>query len=462
MAHDLGVKPGRSKAETVSRITAHVTEGRYSANFGGHGAQRTKTAASDHQRVEAEHAAAVAKREGGAGKAAKASGERTLEQHTHEELKTQARAAGAKVGRTKAETIANIRAKGGNAEAASGHASVVAEHRAAVAKREGEGGQQIQHIPLEHIHVGLNPREHFDPAKIEELAASIKEHGLLQPISVREHQGGYQIIAGERRFRAMQALNSKTVPAIVHNVDDRKARELAIIENVNRADMRPVETAKAYGGLRDDGMSAKEIGKRLGKTEAHVQQHLDLLTLHPHLQKAVDEGRLHFGVVRDLARLTPEHQDAAAEHILSHDLGLKSSKAAIRAYQEREAQVEMFPHGMFPSVHVATQGERDAHAKYQDAIAHITQHLSRLDDETMRGMARVVPSPGRESQRLDLMAKQLRRMQKILDTAEQQRNLLSELTDREYTRLLTLMRRDVIQLRETVRQETVRLKERRG
>jgi ParB family chromosome partitioning protein len=274
----------------------------------------------------------------------------------------------------------------------------------------------IKRIPVERIHVGLNPREHFDQEKLDELAKSIQEHGLLQPISVREHAGGYQIIAGERRYRAMQQLGWTHVPAIVHDVGDQEAHELALIENISRADMRPGETARAYKNLVDRGMSIKEIAERTGKSESHIQQHLDMLTLAPHLQKAVDDGRLSLSVVRDLAKLSPRGQEEAAERILSQDLGVRSAKVLIRSIHDREAQTSMFP-----TAAPVTKAERDARQRYDDAVRRMTETLHGLDDETMAHFARAVDSPTREIERLDLMVKQLRRMQNALEYAHHSR-----------------------------------------
>jgi ParB/RepB/Spo0J family partition protein len=282
--------------------------------------------------------------------------------------------------------------------------------------------ERIQNIAVGRIHVGLNPREHFDPEGIHELAASIREHGLLQPITVRPHtqdgKPGYQIIAGERRFRALQENGATRIPAIVRRVSDQEARELAIIENVNRADMRPLETARAYRGLRDSGMTPKQIATRLGKSEAHVQQHLDMLNLHPHVAQAVDEGRLHLGVVRDLAKLSHAGQQEAAERILRDDLGVRAGKALIKAVYGREHQGSLFEQRAS-----LTKVEREAKGRYEDAIQKITAHLSRLDDETMGHMARAVDSPAREAERLKIMRAQLNKMQQLLENERAARDL---------------------------------------
>lgn len=273
---------------------------------------------------------------------------------------------------------------------------------------------QVRSIPINQIHVGLNPREHFDAAKLEELMQSIREHGLLQPITVREHEGGYQVIAGERRLRATQLAGQTSIRAIVHNVDDATARELALIENVNRADMLPGETARAYRGLVDGGMSVKALADKMGKSEANIRQHLALTTLRPHTVKAIDEGRLHFGVVPTLAKLSTKGQDEAVERILSQGLNLSRSKAVIQSILNRENQPSMFTAS---AVATPTRVQLDARTRYDQAMARLTEILSTLDDETVAHVGHIVDSPAREAQRLRLINQQIARMQRTLDTA---------------------------------------------
>lgn len=289
----------------------------------------------------------------------------------------------------------------------------IVEHGAG--KHEGASAtppeQKVEHLPVASIHVGLNPREYFDPSKIAELAESIKAHGLLQPITVRPHDGGYQIIAGERRFRAMQLLGYPHIPAIVLHVEDAQARELALIENINRVDMKPGETARAYQGLRDAGLSVKQISERTGKTAEHIQQHLDLLTLPDHLQRLVDQEKLSLGIVRDLAKLSPPHREEAAERILREDLGVKSAKRLIRTLNERQNQTSMFT-----EVRPVTHAEKSARTTFEDAISRITAHLATLDDHHMELTAHALDAPAKEAARLQLMIKQLERMKGILET----------------------------------------------
>jgi ParB family chromosome partitioning protein len=276
--------------------------------------------------------------------------------------------------------------------------------------------QEVKQIPIAAIHTGLNPREFFDPAKIAELAQSIKGHGLLQPISVRPHEGGYQVIAGERRLRALQALGMTHAPVIVHQVDDQTAHELALIENINREDMRPGETARAYQNLLNSGMTIKALAERTGKSTDAIQAHLDLLTLPIHLQALVDKGKLSMGVIRGLARLSPKGQEAAAERILRDDLGVKSANRLIKTISERESQTSLFS-----EVQPVSQAAHDAQAAYQDTMTRLTEMLSGMDDAHVTLAAQATDTPLRESERLGLMIKQLQRMQGAMETEHYRR-----------------------------------------
>lgn len=270
--------------------------------------------------------------------------------------------------------------------------------------------QKVRSIPIDTIHTGLNPREYFDPAKIHELAESIRANGLLQPITVREHEGSYQLIAGERRLRAMQALGWTHVPVIVQNVDDKAARELALVENINREDMRPTETARAYKNMLDAGVLIKELAERTGKTVEHINQHLDLLKLPNHLQVLVDKGALPMGIVRDLAKLSDKGQEEAAERILRDDLGVKSARRLIRTISDRENQTTLFS-----EVKPVSQEARDAHAKVQDTLSKLTDMLAALDPQQMELAVQASDAPSREAERIQLMIKQLQRLQNDME-----------------------------------------------
>lgn len=152
------------------------------------------------------------------------------------------------------------------------------------------------------------PRRHFDEASLAELALSIKEHGILQPIVVTVKGGGYQVVAGERRYRAATMAKLDKLPAIVRTLTDQHRLELSLIENIQRRDLSPIETAVAYAKLRDQfSLTLDEIGARVGsKSVSTISNTLRLLKLPKEAQRALQDGRMSEGQARPLIGLDPE------------------------------------------------------------------------------------------------------------------------------------------------------------
>lgn len=151
------------------------------------------------------------------------------------------------------------------------------------------------------------PRKHFDKVALEELAASIQEHGVLQPIVVVKAGDKYQIVAGERRYRASQIAEMETIPAIVRTLDAQNKLELSIIENAQREDLNPIELATAYAKLKEQfNLTDKQIGERVGKSSSSIQNTLRLLKLPDEAKRAMQEHHLMEGPMRPLITLEPE------------------------------------------------------------------------------------------------------------------------------------------------------------
>lgn len=275
-------------------------------------------------------------------------------------------------------------------------------------------GVAVRSIPVSQIHTGLNPREHFDPAGIDELAQSIGKNGLLQPVTVRRHNGGYQLIAGERRFRAIRKLGLATVPAIVRDVSDEQARHLAILENINRQDMTPTETGRAYRQLLTGGQSVDELQQQFGKSREHINEHVALVNLEPDIQQAVDKGYLAFSLVAPLSRLTPKQRREAAGRIVSEGLSVSQGKTLIRQLQARDAQIGMFDMAATPK---PTRQAVSAREKFRKHVDTLTAAFAQLDDETVEMMLPALENPRMEHQRFDLIIKQARRIQRNLERA---------------------------------------------
>lgn len=192
----------------------------------------------------------------------------------------------------------------------------------------------VLEIPVSAIRPNpLQPRRQFSAEGLQELAASLKAHGLLQPIVVAPAEGGYVLIAGERRWRAAQLAGLAKVPAVVHQADtDADRLALALIENLQREDLTPIEEARAFHHLRSElGLSQEEIAARVGKDRSTVANALRLLNLPLPVQALVDEGALSAGHARALAGLTnPEQQEELAKRCVSEGWSVRELERRLR------------------------------------------------------------------------------------------------------------------------------------
>lgn len=173
------------------------------------------------------------------------------------------------------------------------------------------------------------PRHDFDEEELQSLSDSIAEHGVLQPLTVREVSGGYyQIIAGERRWRAARMANLTEVPAVIIEADDKKAMELALIENLQRQDLNPVEEALGYRSLMTDfGLTQEQTAQQVGKSRPAVANALRLLNLCPEVLEAVRKGALSPGHARAVLSLKSERkQQEAAQKICALDLSVRQAE----------------------------------------------------------------------------------------------------------------------------------------
>lgn len=168
----------------------------------------------------------------------------------------------------------------------------------------------LQHVPLTQIVVNQQqPREHFDPLALQRLADSIRVDGVMQPIVLRKHpQAGYELVAGERRWRAAGMADLTTVPALIHDLDDQQTAEWALIENLHREDLNPIERATAFQSLSNQhGMTQAELAERMGLDRSTVTNLLRLLKLAPTVQDLVSRGTLSMSQARSIASID-DHQ----------------------------------------------------------------------------------------------------------------------------------------------------------
>lgn len=189
------------------------------------------------------------------------------------------------------------------------------------------------------------PRKNFDEATLSDLADSIRRHGIIQPLTVRKLSSGYyQIIAGERRWRAARIAGLQEVPVVVIEADDRKAAELAMIENLQREDLNPMEEAAGFQSLiQSYHMTQEDAAAAVGKSRSAVTNALRLLTLSPTVKALVENGSLSAGHARALLTLSPAMQENAAQAVVSGGLSVRQTEALVKRLGSEKPEVEDVP-----------------------------------------------------------------------------------------------------------------------
>ena len=203
-----------------------------------------------------------------------------------------------------------------------------------------DASENIIEMKINSVEPNVNqPRKNFDDDKIDDLAESIKVHGVLQPIIVTKKGDYYQIIAGERRWRASKKAGLKTIPAIVRDYDEKKIREVALIENLQRQDLNAIETAKAIKELMEEhSLTQEEISKTLGKSRSAIANTLRILNLDERVQELVVSGKISEGHARTLASIpSPQKQYKLAMDIINLDLNVREAEERTRIEKEKSA-----------------------------------------------------------------------------------------------------------------------------
>ena len=215
------------------------------------------------------------------------------------------------------------------------------------------------YLPISQVEsCSSQPRKSFDEASLAELADSIREHGIIQPLTVRKLASGYyQIIAGERRWRAARIAGLQEVPVIVIEADDRKAAELAMIENLQREDLNPMEEAAGFQSLIETyHMTQEEAARQVGKSRSAVTNSLRLLSLTHAVRQLVEEGKLSAGHARALLPLSPALQENAANAVVAGGLSVRQTEAlAKKLSAEKKPEKEPDPQ----RVDYAAEAQRD-------------------------------------------------------------------------------------------------------
>ncbi len=227
--------------------------------------------------------------------------------------------------------------------------------------------ERVQRLALDRIRpCPFQPRKEFAPEALQELADSIKEQGIIQPLIVRERGGFFELIAGERRWRAAQLIGLKEIPAIVREADDASVLELALIENLQRENLNPLEEALGYSQLIEQfHLRQEDVAGRVGKSRAVVANSLRLLKLPPEVQNYLRDERLSVGHAKVILGLaTPTEQKLAAERVIKHNLNVRQAEELVAQLQKRQAAAS------------ATPGAANAHFPNRDA--HVVDLETRL------------------------------------------------------------------------------------
>ena len=204
---------------------------------------------------------------------------------------------------------------------------------------QGEGSVTL---PISQVEPGLNqPRKRFEQGALDDLAESIRVHGIIQPLTVRRLATGYyQIIAGERRWRAAKAAGLQEVPAVIIEADDRKVMELGLIENLQREDLNPAEEARGYRTLMEEyGLTQEQVAQQMGKSRPAITNTLRLLALPDEVMTLVEEGSLSAGHARAiLGAPTAALQQEAARQVVEGQLSVRQTEALIKTLQKEKTE----------------------------------------------------------------------------------------------------------------------------
>ena len=198
-------------------------------------------------------------------------------------------------------------------------------------------------LPISQVEsCSSQPRKHFNDEKLEELAESIRQHGIIQPLTVRKLASGYyQIIAGERRWRAARLAGLSEVPVVIIEADDRKAMELAMIENLQREDLNPMEEAEGYQALVSQyGLTQEQAAQQVGKSRSAVANAMRLLQLSEEIRSMVESEQLSAGHARTLLPLSPALQAEAAKLILAGGLSVRQTEQLVKKLQTQQPKPE--------------------------------------------------------------------------------------------------------------------------
>lgn len=217
-------------------------------------------------------------------------------------------------------------------------------------------GAEPSEVGIDSIVPGaMQPRTHFDEASLQSLADSIRTHGIVQPLLVRRRDGGYELIAGERRWRAARLAGISRVPVIVKEVPDDNLLEIALIENIQRENLNPIEEAQAYKKLIETvGLTQESLASRVGRDRSYITNYLRLLRLPDDVQQLVKDGRLSTGHARSLLALSEvDLQRRVARQIIDGGLSVRATEQLVQKAGEEKPARRSAPQAVDPNIKAA-------------------------------------------------------------------------------------------------------------
>jgi ParB family chromosome partitioning protein len=229
---------------------------------------------------------------------------------------------------------------------------------------EGSVRRTERMMPVEKLMPNPDqPRHQFVEERLEELAASIREKGVIQPLIVRPFGDGYQIVAGERRWRAAQMAQVHEVPVVIREMTDTETLEVAIIENIQRADLNPIEEALGYCQLIERfGHTQEQLAKALGKSRSHIANMMRLMGLPPHVKGLVELGTISMGHARALVTLDEDRAEQVAHQIVSKGLSVRDTEKLLKSVGSKKSK---------PKQRVSSQKDADTQALEGDLSANL-------------------------------------------------------------------------------------------
>ena len=253
------------------------------------------------------------------------------------------------------------------------------------------------------------PRKEFDTAKLEELAAAIRQYGVMEPIVVTPRADRYMIIAGERRYRASLLAGLKEMPVHIIEADDALVEEMALLENIQRQDLNDIEEARAFQSLLDRGMLKEELSSKLGKQVRYIDMRVSLLNLAPEYQAMALKGKLNHNEAYEMSRLAPEKQVIVLKQILVGKLKtFNKLRAFVDGLIELEKQESIF------TLESISEEEKKSIDEFESLLRSAERFIASANKDRLAHLRKAVFHSSVTPERLDLIIQQFMKLRKIV------------------------------------------------